>query len=72
MAITSVFTNIILFTYASDQIDYVIPALKLYKNDSAFAILTIFGIEHVLIVFIIVLRFVLDRDPAWVTTFFAR
>ena len=34
MASTSIFTNIILFTYASDQIDYLIPFLKRYRDDS--------------------------------------
>lgn len=34
MAVTSVFTNIVLFTFASDQIDYLLPFLKKYRDDS--------------------------------------
>jgi hypothetical protein len=34
MAITSIFTNIILFTFASDQIDHLLPFLAKYRNDS--------------------------------------
>ena len=70
MGFLSIFTNIILFTFASDQIDHVLPFLKHYKNDSATSVLTIFGIEHFLIAFAILLRYIFDTEPKWVSLFF--
>jgi anoctamin-10 len=72
MAFLSVFTNIVLFAYASDQIDYLIPALQYYKNSSTTSVLTMFSIEHALIAFMILLRALFDKDPKWVKIFFAR
>lgn len=66
MGFMSIFTNIILFTFASDQIDFLIPALSKYKSDSMQSLLTVFGIEHVLILFVVFLRSIFDRDPKWV------
>ena len=66
MAITSVFTNIILFTFASDQIDYLIPFLKKYRDDSVQSVATTFAIEHAILLIVILLRVFLDKDPAWV------
>ena len=31
-----------------------------------------FGVEHIMLGFVIVLRIALDSDPQWVTIFFAR
>jgi len=65
----SIFTNIFLACYASDQIDYVLPWLKEYKNDSATAIYTVFSIEHVMIAFVLVIRFFFNNDPNWLSVF---
>ena len=69
LTIMSVFTNIVLCCYASDQIDYVLPWLKGMKEDSSTNILTIFGIEHVMVFIVAFLRIVLDNEPRWLTIF---
>ena len=69
LTIMSVFTNIVLCCYASDQIDYVLPWLKGMKEDSSTNILTIFGIEHVMVLIVGFLRIVLDTEPRWLTIF---
>ena len=65
LTIMSVFTNIVLCCYASDQIDYVLPWLKGLKEDSSTNILTIFGMEHVMVFIVAFLRIVLDTQPRW-------
>ena len=69
LTIMSVFTNIVLCCYASDQIDYVLPWLKGMKEDSSTNILTIFGIEHIMVFIVGFLRIVLDSDPRWLRIF---
>lgn len=69
MAITSIFTNIILFTFASDQIDHLLPFLARYRNDSVQSVATMFTIEHAMILLVIILRVFLDKDPAWVSLY---
>ena len=69
MAITSIFTNIVLFTFASDQIDYLLPFLKKYRDDSVQSVATTFAIEHIMLLVVILLRVFLDKDPAWVKLF---
>lgn len=66
MAFTSIFTNLILFTYASEQIDHLLPFLAKYRDDPIYGVITLFSIEHMLLVFVLVLRLVLDKDPLWV------
>lgn len=68
----SIFTNIILFTYASEQIDALIPSLKQYTHDSTYSVLAAFSIEHILIGVAVMLRVIFDREPNWVNIFFAR
>lgn len=72
IAFLSIFTNIILFTYASEQIDALIPSLKQYTHDSTYSVIAVFSIEHLLIAVAILLRVVFDREPSWVKIFFAR
>ena len=72
MAFISIFTNIILFTYASDQIDHLLPFLAHYRNDSVYSVLTIFGLEHLLLALVVILRILLDTELSWVNIFFAR
>ena len=69
LTIMSVFTNIVLCCYASDQIDYVLPWLKGLKEDSSTNILTIFGIEHIMLFIVALLRLILDGEPHWLTIF---
>lgn len=72
LAFMSIFTNIVLACYASDQIDYVLPWLKELRESSATSIVTIFGIEHFMITIVLLIRFYLDSDPSWIKTFRAR
>ena len=72
LTIISVFTNIVLCCYASDQIDYILPWLKGLKEDSSTNILTIFGIEHVMVLIVFLLRFMLDGEPRWLSIFYQR
>ena len=69
LTVMSVFTNIVLCCYASDQIDSIIPWLKGLREDSSTNILTIFGIEHVMLLIVLVLRLILDGEPSWLTIF---
>jgi hypothetical protein len=76
MALTSVFTNIILFTYASDQIDHLFPsfmgrynAMGVREDSTVGSLIMMFSVEHMMIAFIIIMRVFLDKDPAWVALF---
>ena len=69
MALTSVFTNIILFTYASDQIDHLIPFLRFHRDNSVTSVVTIFTIEHMMLAIILILKVLLDKDPQWVSLY---
>ena len=72
LTIMSVFTNIVLCCYASDQIDYVLPWLKGLKEDSSTNILTIFGIEHIRLLLVLFLRIALNNQPRWLRIFLQR
>ena len=69
LTVMSVFTNIALCCYASDQIDYVLPWLKGLKEGSSTNILTIFGIEHVMVFLVFLLRWMFDGEPRWLSIF---
>lgn len=68
----SIFTNIYLAFYASDQMDLVFPWLKALKEDSATSLITMFSIEHLLILIVLTARWFYDSNPKWVDVFFAR
>ena len=68
----SVFTNIVLCCYASDQIDYVLPWLKNLREDSATSILTVFGIEHAMVCIVLIIRFTISGQPSWLRIFYER
>jgi anoctamin-10 len=68
----SVFSNIIVSCYASNQMDYLLPWLKNYRDDSTTAITTVFVLEHVLLLTVFALKLALDKDPEWINTFLAR
>ena len=71
MAFTSIFTNIILFTYASDQLDHLLPFLSREHTGitNVRMIVGVFTIEHIVLVIVVILRVLLDKDPAWVKLF---
>jgi hypothetical protein len=70
--IVSIFTNIILCCYASNQIDAIFPWMKVLREDSATSIMTVFSIEHILIAFVLAIRYLFDTNPAWLNVFFKR
>lgn len=72
MAWLSIFTNVTLFAYVSDQIDAVFPALKKESDNSLDSLLTLFAFEHVLFAIAIFLRIWLNTYPKWVGIFYAR
>jgi len=72
MAWLSIFTNVALFAYVSDQIDNIFPSLKKQKDSSADSLLTMFAFEHILFAIAIFLRIWLDSYPKWVEIFYAR
>jgi len=69
LSVGSVFTNIALACYATNQIDHIIPYLKHYKENSATSLLTIFTIEHVMVAIVAILRFSFNTDPSWLRIF---
>lgn len=64
----SIFTNLILSCYASDQMDALIPWLGHYKNNSATSIYTVFSIEHFIVIIVLLFRRFYDTDPKWLKT----
>lgn len=59
----SIFSNIIVSCYCSDQMDYLLPWLKYYKDDSKTAVATVFALEHILLFTFFALKLILDHDP---------
>ena len=72
MGFVCIFTNIILFTYASDQIDFLFPWLAYYRDHEIYSVLTVFGIEHFLVAFVFCVRFFISTEPKWIKIFFER
>lgn len=70
--IVSIFTNIILCCYSSNQIDTIFPWMKVLREDSATSILTVFSIEHILIVFVLTIRYLFNTNPAWLNVLLKR
>ena len=68
----SVFSNIIVSCYASDQIDALLPWMKEMKENSETALLTVFSLEHLLLFSVAGIKIFLDRAPSWVEAFKAR
>ena len=68
----AVFTNIILACFASDQIDAIIPWMAGAREDSLMSVLTVFGIEHMLILFVVIARYTYEGEPEWTKTFHER
>ena len=60
-------------TYASDQIDHLLPFMSREHGASTVtSLVTMFTIEHLMLAIVIGMRLVLDRDPAWVRLFWKR
>merc|ERR1712224_609303 len=68
----SVFSNIIVCCYASDQIDSLLPWMKELKENSETAMITVFSLEHILLFSIAAIHMIYDKEPEWTLTFKAR
>ena len=42
------------------------------RDDSATSLLTVFGIEHVMVCFVLIVRLAISSKPGWLRTFEAR
>ena len=70
--ILSVFSNLIVTCFASDQIDSLIPWMAGLRETSVESIATVMAIEHWLFAIIVILRLIYKREPAWVDVYLAR
>ena len=68
----SVFSNIIVSCYASDQMDHLLPWLSEYRDDEKTSVVTVFCLEHFMLVSTMALKLWLDKDPKWCEIFMAR
>jgi hypothetical protein len=65
----SIFTNIVLCCFASNQVDSILPWLKEYKNFSIEAVITTVGLEHFIIAIVLLFKWYWDRTPKWLDVF---
>lgn len=72
LSFIGVFSNIIISCYASDQIDYLLPWLKNYRDNSDTAIATVFTLEHLILFGLFVIKVFWDCNPEWVDIYQAR
>lgn len=61
----SIFTNMMLCCFASDQIDSLIPWMSQYRDFSKPAILMVVLIEHFMMILVLIFKFLYDREPKW-------
>ena len=65
----AVFSNIIVSCFASDQVDYLFPWMREYRDNSDTSITTVFALEHILLFSVFMIKITYDKDPSWVKTF---
>lgn len=63
LTIAAVFTNIWLMSFASQQIDSLVPYLKDKKDFGLDSVLTMVSIEHVMIFVVLAYYQIMDCDP---------
>jgi len=68
----SIFSNIIVSCYASNQMDYLLPWLAEYRDNESTSISTVFALEHILLLTVFALKLALDKDPQWINVYLAR
>lgn len=68
----SVFSNIIISCYASDQIDALLPWMKDLKENSETSLFTVFTLEHILLFSVAAIQMVMNTKPNWVQVYNAR
>ena len=59
----SVFSNIIVSCYASDQIDNLLPWMAHYRDNESTSLVTVFALEHILLFSIFAIKLYWDRKP---------
>jgi anoctamin-10 len=68
----SIFSNIIVSCYASDQMDHLLPWLKEYRESDETSVATVFALEHILLFSVFGLKLALDKDPEWIIIYMSR
>lgn len=62
----AVFTNIWLMTFASQQIDAIMPFLAGKKDFGLESVLTMFSIEHIMVLIVVMYHILMNNEPKWV------
>ncbi len=65
----SIFTNIWLAFFSSNQTDSLFPSLATKKNFSTENIVAMFSIEHFMLLFVLIFHLLRDTDPRWLVIF---
>ena len=52
--------------------DHLLPWLQSYKDNDSTAVVTVFVLEHVLLLTIFGLRILLDKEPKWIGIYLSR
>jgi len=65
----SIFTNMTLCCFASNQIDALFPWMSKYKDFSKEAIMMVVMIEHIILAVVLVFKNRFDTEPNWLATF---
>lgn len=66
---SSIFTNLTLCCFASNQIDSIFPWMSNYKDSSKEAIMLIIILEHAILAVVLIFKNRFDQEPNWLTTF---
>lgn len=56
-------------TFASQQIDAIVPYLKDKKDFGLASVLTMFSIEHIMIAIVVIYSYFMNQDPYWIRIF---
>ena len=70
--ILSVFSNVIVCCFASNQIDHLFPWLSQYRDDPSTSITTVITLEHLLLFTILLIKLTRDKNPYWVDLYISR
>lgn len=65
----SIYTNITLTCFSSNQIDAIFPWMKEYKDFSKEAIILVIILEHVVLALVLTFKSRYDVEPNWLITY---
>ena len=65
----SIFTNLILSCFASNQIDSLVPVLKNYKDFSLESVMFVCKLEHIILAMVVAYIYKYDNNPDWLVTY---